>query len=69
MIDKIRQINAALIKQYKDNQEELKKQNLIKKILEDKYCFLKMDIDTAFSLLKDLNIPDEYLKDIYLELI
>ena len=53
----------------KNNDKELKKQLLIKKILEEKDCFLKISIEDAYSTLRDLKIPEEDLKKIYMELI
>ena len=46
-----------------------KKQLLIKEILEKENCFLKMNIEYAFSILRDLKIEEEHLKDVYSELI
>ena len=58
-----------LIKLNKNNDEELKKQLLIKKILEEKDCFLKISIEDAYSILRDLKISEEDLKKVYIELI
>lgn len=69
MIEKLKSINEKLIKLNKNNDEELKKQLLIKKILEEKDCFLKISIEDAYSILRDLKIPEEDLKKIYMELI
>lgn len=51
------------------NEEELKKYQVIKKILSDDKCFFKMDIEYAYSILRDLGIPEEELKKYYSELI
>lgn len=69
MIEKLKSINEKLIKLNKNNDEELKKQLLIKKILEEKDCFLKISIEDAYSILRDLKISEEDLKKIYMELI
>lgn len=69
MIEKLKCINEKLIKLNKNNDEELKKQLLIKKILEEKDCFLKISIEAAYSILRDLKIPEEDLKKVYIELI
>lgn len=69
MIEKLKEINNKLIKFNINNPEELKKQKLIKKILSEKNCFLKMSIEQSYSILKDLNISDSEIKDVYFHLI
>ena len=69
MINKLKEINEKLISIHQKNETELKKQLLIQKILNEKNCFFKMDIETAYSILKDLNINDKDLNNIYKELI
>ena len=69
MLDRLRKINEKLIKLNHDNQEILNKQLLIQKILKEEDCFQKIDVETAFNILKDLQIPQENLKNIYLSLI
>lgn len=69
MLDRLREINERLIKLNSNNKEILNKQLLIQKILMEEDCFQKIDIETAFNILKDLQIPKENLKDIYLTLI
>lgn len=49
--------------------EEYQKYWIIRKILEEKNCFFKMDIEYAYAILRDLGIREEELEDIYLELI
>lgn len=69
MIEVLKAINTRLIVGHIDNPEELKKQELIKKILSEKDCFLKMDIETAYQILEDLKIPQDKMRNIYLELL
>ena len=69
MLEKLKKINNLLIESYSDNEKELKKQLLIKDILEKENCFLKMSIEYAFSIFRDLNIEEKDLKTIYCELI
>lgn len=69
MIEKLKSINKKLIDLNKNNDKELKKQLLIKKILEEKDCFLKISIEDAYSILRDLKISEEDLKKVYIELI
>ncbi len=69
MIEKLKIINEKYIEEYKENSHELKKYELIKKILNEKDCFLKMNIEYAYAILRDLKIPEDKIKEVYLELI
>lgn len=69
MIEKLKIINEKYIEEYKENSHELKKYELIKKILNEKDCFLKMNIEYAYAILRDLNIPEDKIKEVYFELI
>ena len=65
MIEKLRKICDGLIKLNKNEKKYL----IIKKILKDEKCFMKMDIETSFAILRDLGIKDDNLTNIYKELI
>lgn len=69
MIDKLKLITEKYIESNKDNPDELKKYNLIKEILNQKDCFLNMNIECAYSILRDLQIPEKDLKNVYTQLI
>lgn len=69
MITKLQEINKRLITLSKNDAKMLEKQLLIQKILAEENCFLKMDVETAYAILRDLQIPEEELKAIYLQLI
>lgn len=69
MIEKLKNINEKYIEEYKENPHELKKYELIKKILNEKDCFLKMNIEYAYAILRDLKIPEDKIKEVYFELI
>lgn len=69
MIDKLINLNEQLIKKSLDNPTELKKQLLIKKILNEKDAFTKMKVETVYNILKDLNVDESDLKEYYLKLI
>ena len=58
-----------LIEENKDSKEILEKYNLIKEILNKDDCFLNMSIKYAYAILRDLGVPEEKLKSVYLELI
>lgn len=63
MLDKLRKQCASLI------QVDEEKYKMISNILSNDKCFFEMDIDTAYSLLKDLKVKEEDIPKIYLELI
>lgn len=69
MLEKLRKINLELIDNEELSQENLEKQLLIRKILSDKDCFFKISIETAYSILRDLGIRKDKLKEVYSELI
>ena len=69
MIEKLRILNNKLIELNTDNAINLKKYKLIQKILSDDKCFFKMEIEYAYSILRDLEIPENDLKKVYMELI
>ncbi len=69
MIERLRLLNNKLIELNMNNEENLKKYKLIQKILSDDKCFLKMEIEYAYSILRDLGIAETDLKKIYMELI
>lgn len=69
MIERLKELNEKLIQTHNSDEDNLKKQLLIKKILDEKNCFFNMDIVTAYSILKDLGIPRSDLKVVYSELI
>ena len=69
MIDTLKQINTKLIDSNKDNPQELKKYLLIKQILDKDDCFFDMNIEYAYSILRDLQISEDNLKEVYMQLI
>lgn len=69
MISKLKTINERLIKVNKNNPKDLQKHKLIKEILNQKDCFLNMNIEYAYSILRDLQIPETDLKSVYCQLI
>ncbi len=69
MIDKLKMITEKYIEANKENPEELKKYELIRNILNQKDCFLNMRIEYAYSILRDLQIPENEIKNVYTQLI
>ena len=69
MIDVLKLRVNKLIEENKGNKEILEKYKLIKEILNKADCFLNMSIEYAYAILRDLGVPEEKLKSVYLELI
>lgn len=69
MIKKLRELNKNLINKYQDDDDKLKKQLLIEKLLKDDLCFFKIKLETAYSMLSDLGFESNDIDNIYLELI
>ena len=69
MINELKIITEKHIETNKENPEELKKYELIKNILNQKDCFLNMSIEYAYSILRDLQIPENEIKNVYTQLI
>lgn len=67
MIDKLILLNDSFLKN-ETNEELVIKHNVIKNILLDKNCFKKMNIKTAYSIFKDLNIDNKNYAALYNEL-
>lgn len=68
MLEKLRLINNKFL-EIKTDENELKKHQLIRKILNDDKCFFKMNVEQAYAILRDLDFSKEELKEIYSELI
>ena len=52
-----------------NNNEQLEKYLLIRKILNTKDSFSKMNIKYAYAILRDLMIPEENLKEVYIKIL
>lgn len=68
MLEKLRLINNKFL-EFQTDENELKKHQLIKKVLNDDKCFFKMSVEQAYAILRDLDFSEEELKGIYSELI
>lgn len=69
MIEKLKIITEKYIRVNQNNPRELKKFELIKRILNTQDCFMNMTIEQAYEILRDLEIPENELKNIYVQLI
>lgn len=69
MIEKLKIITEKYIRVNQNNPRELKKFELIKRILNNQDCFMYMSIEQAYGILRDLEIPENELKNVYVQLI
>lgn len=69
MIEELKRINERLLLKNDNNIKEKEKYLIIKKILNKEKAFLKMNIEYAYGILRDLNIPEENIKSIYFQLL
>ncbi len=68
MFEELRKLSKSLHRNAK-TPEEKKKYALINKLLKNDKCFFEIPIETSMSILKDLEIPEENILDVYNELI
>lgn len=68
LMDELKVMNYSIIECLKVKGINVKKNELIKKILKDEACFFKMDKQEAFVVLKNLKVSDDMLEDTYNEL-
>ena len=69
MIEAIKKRADYFIKLYENNPRELEKYVIIKDLLNKKNLFSQIDIEYAYSILRDLQIPEEELKKVYIDLL
>lgn len=69
MIEELKKINEKLLLKNDNNIKEKEKYLIIKKILNKEKAFLKMNIEYAYGILKDLNISEENIKNVYFQLL
>ena len=69
MIEELKRINERLLLKNDNNIKEKEKYLIIKKILNKEKAFLKMNIEYAYGILRDLNVPEESIKNIYFQLL
>lgn len=68
-LNELRLINEANIQYLKKVNENFKRNEIIKEILNDDSCFFKMNKDEAYMLLSEIGILDEHIENIYQKLI
>ena len=66
---KLKNIANKMADKFISDEVNYKKYKIIEKILDDENCFLKMDMEVAYSILRDLEFPEENIKNIYKNLI
>lgn len=65
----IRLINESMIKYLSNLGKSTKRNEIIKNILEDDYCFKKIDKNDAYIILEDIGISKEKISSVYLNLV
>lgn len=69
MMNVLRERNKKLLIQYQTDPENVKRHLLIKEILKNDNCFFQMSMETSYSILFDLKIPQQEINHVYSELI
>ena len=69
MKDKLIEVAEYKLKNSDKDLSKIQRYSLIKKILNTNDPFMNMSIEYAFAILRDLDIPESRLKDVYKELI
>lgn len=65
----IRLINESMIKYLSNLGKSTRRNEIIKNILEDDYCFKKIDKNDAYIILEDIGISKEKISSVYLNLV
>lgn len=68
-LDLLRQKANELLQNNIDNENERKKFEIIENILTDDDCFLKIDIEYAYAILRDLGVSEDQVRALYFDLI
>jgi len=69
MLETLKNNVDKLINFYAGDKSSQSKYLLIKGILNDDKCFLKLSIEQGYAILRDLGISEGNLKNVYMELI
>ena len=69
MIEELKKINERLLLENDNNIKEKEKYLIIKKILNKEKAFLKMNIEYAYGILRDLKIKEEDIEKVYFKLL
>ena len=70
MLNKLRAKNKELEQKYlaQDDVKNITLQRVISQLIKDDDCFLKMSIERAYAVLRELNVKPDMYEKIYLEL-
>ena len=70
MLNKLREKNIELEQKFlnQNDDKNVTIQRVISQLLKDEKCFLKMSIEHAYGILRELNVKPEMYEKIYLEL-
>lgn len=68
-LDPLRQRANELLQSSIDNEKEHRKFEIIANTLKNEECFLDMDIEHAYAILRDLGVNEDSLRSYYSSLI
>lgn len=70
MLNKLREKNALLEQKFLEEKDDknVAIQRVISQLLKDDECFLKISIEKAYTILRELNVKPEMYEQIYFEL-
>ena len=68
-LDPLRQRANELLHSSADNEKEHRKFEIIANTLKNEECFLDMDIEHAYAILRDLGVNEDSLRSYYSSLI
>lgn len=68
-LKELRLMNDTMIKYLKNMGMNTKRNEIIKKILNDDACFFKMNKENAYIILQDIGISKEKIASMYLKLV
>lgn len=68
-LEELRLMNNTMIKYLKNMGMNVKRNEIIKQILNDDACFFKMNKEDAYIILQDIGISKEKIDSLYLTLV
>lgn len=69
LLNFLREKAQQLLEQNTNDEHKRRKFEIIYKKLKDDECFLNMDIEHGYAVLRDLEIDENSIRDLYLKLI
>ena len=69
MLNKVRELLNKKMNEKFESSLQLERYNVIKELLSDDKCFMKISYNDAMNLLSDIGIEDKIVKNVYLRLV